>query len=87
MVIPEVFKPFTTSPFEQIFKKPEEEVERTGVSRETDEPSIPVGITAEKLVPFQVIDPVGPDVMDAAPPCDGTDVGNMVQLTPTAGEL
>ena len=51
------------------------------------EPRIPEGITTAKLVPFQDRDPVLAVEKVAAPPCDGTDVGNGVHLTPTAGEL
>ena len=86
MSIPEVFRPLTTLPLEQVFEKPEESVVPRGLSKDV-EPRMPVGITAEKLVPFHVIDPVGPDVIDAAPPCEGTEVGAGEQFTPTAGEL
>ena len=54
-------------------------------------PKIPEGITAEKLLPSQVMDPVpvAPEevLKVAAPPCVGTDVGKDVQFTPTADEL
>ena len=39
-----------------------------GLSNVVDDPSIPVGITAEKLDPSQVMEPVEPDLIVAAPP-------------------